>query len=263
MMQLQSGPLPDIDCSGEGFSVSPSLLPCIRHRYSFAGTEITSDFMLPELCAIEHMGEVQPNIAILSFKSDLASALNWAHEPRSFSLDFPGFAEFRVSTAENFSHVLCSDVSVGANATMRHLLLDVVLPRVMAIHSEFMFHAGVVRRGDDAVLIAGPSGAGKSTLCAALDASGDELLSDDGARLVPVEPLAGQYGRPRSGWAREASHGRVFEEISDYTFALAVGYAGSRAGSFRPGRQTGFVSDDRADGPSCSVHLSGDEQLSI
>lgn len=73
-------------------------------------------------------------------------------------------------------------VGVG---TVRHLLLDHVLPRLEACRGHLVLHAAAV--GDDrgAILLAGQGGAGKSTLAASFWAAGYEVLSDDCLLLGP------------------------------------------------------------------------------
>ncbi|WP_417451695.1 HprK-related kinase A [Kordiimonas sp.] len=61
-----------------------------------------------------------------------------------------------------------------------------------------IFHAGVVAKGDEAVLVAAHSGGGKSTLTAALMENGYRLLSDEFAVLRRSEPKLQPYPRPVS-----------------------------------------------------------------
>jgi hypothetical protein len=74
----------------------------------------------------------------------------------------------------------------GTNdATLRHLLLDQVLPRVLAHRGHVVLHAASVRIHERIVAIAGTTGAGKSTLAASFLIAGHPLLSDDGLLLDP------------------------------------------------------------------------------
>ena len=68
--------------------------------------------------------------------------------------------------------------------TLRHLLLDQVLPLAMSAAGEFVLHASAVQVGRDAIVFAGPSGRGKSTLAAACMAAGATLVADDCVRVV-------------------------------------------------------------------------------
>jgi hypothetical protein len=69
-----------------------------------------------------------------------------------------------------------------------HLLLDHVLPRVVALRGDLMLHAaGAVGPSGDAHVLLGETGAGKSTLAAMLAAQGWGLLDDDGVRVTAVD----------------------------------------------------------------------------
>jgi hypothetical protein len=97
--------------------------------------------------------------------------------PRGHRLGFPGLAEFDV--AGRGEEILCRPDAGGSPATLRHLLLDQVLPRVLGSRGSLVLHAGGVVRDGRAVAFLGPSGAGKSTLCAAFAAAGAAILADD------------------------------------------------------------------------------------
>jgi hypothetical protein len=70
-------------------------------------------------------------------------------------------------------------------ATLRHLLLDQVLPLALAASGETVFHAAAVSRHDTTIVICGAAGTGKSTMAAALASGGFTLRADDGV-LVTV-----------------------------------------------------------------------------
>ncbi|MCX2980787.1 hypothetical protein EYC98_07840 [Halieaceae bacterium IMCC14734] len=68
--------------------------------------------------------------------------------------------------------------------SLRHLLLDQVIPRLWSHSGHLVIHASAVRLQDGRVVaFAGESGWGKSTLAAALQARGCQLLSDDSISL--------------------------------------------------------------------------------
>lgn len=71
-------------------------------------------------------------------------------------------------------------------ADVEHLLLDQLLPLVMARLGRLSLHGSAVAWGDDAVAFLGPSGAGKSTLAAfAVRHGGARLVADDQVVLEP------------------------------------------------------------------------------
>lgn len=67
----------------------------------------------------------------------------------------------------------------ACGATLRHLLIDQLLPRAVADQGRLVLHASAVAVEGRAVLFLGASGRGKSTLSAAIARSGAELIGDD------------------------------------------------------------------------------------
>lgn len=106
-------------------------------------------------------------------------------------LRFPELADFLVSG----STITCHPHPGCHEDTLRHLVLDQVIPRVWAHYGHLVLHASAVQLADGRVIaFLGESGWGKSTLAAALQARGSRLLSDDsislrgsgeGVRLIP------------------------------------------------------------------------------
>lgn len=66
-----------------------------------------------------------------------------------------------------------------ANHTLEHLLLDQVIPRLLAGRGHLVIHASLVRFGTQTVAFLGRSGWGKSTLAALLHRHGLTALCDD------------------------------------------------------------------------------------
>lgn len=99
-------------------------------------------------------------------------------------VEFPGAAAFEVSTTTiTLVHDEANDPSLVA-----HLVLDHVLPRVIALRGDLMLHAaGAVGPSGRAHVFIGTTGAGKSTLATALAARGWPLLDDDGVRVIFVD----------------------------------------------------------------------------
>lgn len=92
-------------------------------------------------------------------------------------LRFPDLADFRLST--NVKEVACYPVSNVPDETIRHLLLDQVLPRCLAHQGKIMLHASAVRVEQGLLLFIGDSGAGKSTLAGNFHRAGNLAVSDD------------------------------------------------------------------------------------
>jgi hypothetical protein len=115
----------------------------------------------------------------------------------------------------------------------QHLLLDHVLPLVLAAGGEIVVHGGVISLGGKGVVLLGGSGAGKSTLTAHAWTSGWTLGGDDGAVLTVGDPpmveptyatvrltpattellgLASEASSPIVGKVRIAGEGRPFAQ---------------------------------------------------
>ncbi len=63
--------------------------------------------------------------------------------------------------------------------TIRHLLLDQVIPRIVSHRGGVVLHAGAVKYGSDCIVVVGESGWGKSTLATSLHLQGKQILTDD------------------------------------------------------------------------------------
>ena len=112
--------------------------------------------------------------------------LSFAHLPdgRGFLLRFPDLADFEVS--RDGDRVACAAARALPPVTLRHLLLDQVLPLVLHLRGRLALHASAVHvPGFGAVAFAGPAGAGKSTLAAALALRGCPIVADDCLAFAP------------------------------------------------------------------------------
>jgi hypothetical protein len=103
---------------------------------------------------------------------------------KDFLLRFPALADFVIDG--NGCEIGAWPLSDTDEETLRHLLLDQVLPRVLAHKGRLVLHASAVWVGGRAIAFVGETGQGKSTLAASLHLSGYPLLTDD-AVLVKFE----------------------------------------------------------------------------
>lgn len=98
------------------------------------------------------------------------------------TLRFAELARFDVNARRD--HVVCHPAPGVSDPTLGHLLLDHVLPRLLAERGFTVLHASAVVTGFGAVGFCGETGAGKSTLAASFATAGAPVLSDDALVLA-------------------------------------------------------------------------------
>lgn len=191
--------------------------------YRFAGICVASALTLPELPRAQ--ASLSPRFAIRVAADPVFSPgpFDWQHDwldpngavtligariGRTGFLRVPGIADARLDADGQIA--LWRDPQASIES-VRHALIDQILPRALAHHGELVLHgAAVVIDADHSLVILGQSGFGKSTLTAAF-AKQHRVLTDDclllrvageGVRVVPTYPglrllpdsLAALYG---------------------------------------------------------------------
>jgi hypothetical protein len=114
-------------------------------------------------------------------------ALSCARDGDRYRLGMPGLATFAIDGRART--ITCRARPDLPPATLEHLVIDQVLPRVLTHRGRLVLHAGCVVAGDGAIAFLGDSGSGKSTLCGAFGRAGDAILGDDG---IVVRPTPGR-----------------------------------------------------------------------
>lgn len=112
------------------------------------------------------------NVAIVSAATD-----------DGYLLRFPDIADFfinRIGTS-----IRCRPTPSTSVRTVRHLLLDQVMPRAVAHQGNLVLHASAALIPTGCACFVGPSGAGKSTLASSFQTAGYRLLADDAVWLRP------------------------------------------------------------------------------
>ena len=167
--------------------------------YLFADEPVLADLALPELPlagtagAADHQYRIELLKSIGAFdqgvpsfcwrSSSGAMTLNLVKTAWGNLLRFPHLAMFTIT---NDSRRIGIHPEPGVTTeTLRHLLLDQVLPRLLAHHGRLIVHGSAVQIDDRALVFIGDTGVGKSTLAASFSADGHRLLCDDGIVLTP------------------------------------------------------------------------------
>jgi hypothetical protein len=97
--------------------------------------------------------------------------------PGRFAVSFAGVGEFHIDFSEK--RVCMREAAPASPDTIRHLINDQIVPRILAHEGELVLHAAGIGTDAGAILFVGLSGSGKSTLAASFHNSGYPLLGDD------------------------------------------------------------------------------------
>ncbi len=160
--------------------------------YRFFARAIESSFPIPELRpAAGCRADIQIRIAsppcqfgIFLRNLELPDGTRWARLRRrdsSFQLEFPDTTIFEIGA--DGQTIVCSPCSSLPRGTLRHLLLNQVLPFAFAQGGAVVLHASGVVVDQRTVAFLGPAGFGKSTLAASLG-SHFPVISDDALLLT-------------------------------------------------------------------------------
>ena len=171
-------------------------MPQTSYYYRFAGIELASSVPLPELPRADAVTRLHYHIDIARARlfpdrsadwrhtwigHDGAATLFGARTGDNYFLRFLGNAEARLSAEGAIS--LWYDPAASIES-MRHVLLNQILPRRLAHDGKLMLHAGAINLdAHRCVVVVGDSGLGKSTLSAAFANDGCQVLTDDCVQL--------------------------------------------------------------------------------
>ena len=171
------------------------------HRYSICDLVLASNIPLPELIPAT-VGNTECRFELLAGDLPCADGVEWFHqwtieedgvtedgarreEPwlrlgrcsDAYVLRFPSYAEFII--AKDTNSIRCRPLAHTAEMTVRHLLLDQVLPLILSRRESLVLHASAVLTRHGAIAFAGKTGKGKSTLATSFALEGFPLVSDD------------------------------------------------------------------------------------
>ena len=158
--------------------------------YDFCGQLLQSDILLPELLPSHGPAaewtfrylETQPPPKYYGAGYHRWRSANgevWLQFTKigdSYLLTFPGLADFVVNdTAE----IICYPAENIPRRTIRHLLLNQVLPLALDKKGQMVLHSSAIETPQGIIAFLGIAGRGKSTLAASFAAQGFLLVTDD------------------------------------------------------------------------------------
>jgi hypothetical protein len=202
--------------------------------YSIAGLVIAANWPLPELpeaddSSADWVVEVAPDrrggrFGTLVHRADDPEGRSWCIIRRGgedrYLIRFPQLADFVVQIPAR--RIVCHPDRSTDERVVRHLLLDQVIPRILAIDDGMVLHASAITVLGRAVAFVGPTGAGKSTVAASFAANGARLLADD---FVPLRENAGGFVAVPSypGLRLWPDSAKLFARREDSVVAVAPG----------------------------------------
>ena len=182
-------------------------------QYSVYGVGLSSDIALPELERLTtalHTRQISINVRLRDPGTGDPVAARWFLRSTfsnsdglalcgkiegGYLLRYPGFADFIVDSAGR--ELRCTHVEPGTSPqTLRHLLLDRVLPLVLNLTGHDVLHATAVVTPGGVCAFIGPAGAGKSTLAASFAAAGYTVFCDDCLAVVVNDGILCTPGYP-------------------------------------------------------------------
>src|SRR5215469_13270893 len=159
--------------------------------YRICNIALESDLNLPELeGAKSHAPEIRFQMRRTSL-SDGAEC-EWLHtwtlpdgtpwltigrQARGYLLRFQAMVDFAVSP--DAREIFCYAASNTPSETLRHLLLDQVLPLVLSWRGQLVVHGSAILTPKGSIAFVGDSGSGKSTLASSFSKDGIPVLTDD------------------------------------------------------------------------------------
>ncbi|MBW2732614.1 MAG: hypothetical protein JRH20_09480 [Deltaproteobacteria bacterium] len=148
--------------------------------------------MLPLAELPQQGGEADLTFELVTERATTLPRPNWTHQWRlpngqvtlahareadNHRLSFPRLADFQISA--DGRKIRCLRCPGVAESSIRHLLLDQVLPRIVSHFRHSVLHASAVRLPTGVVAFLGNTGWGKSTLGLSFEKGGHTLLGDD------------------------------------------------------------------------------------
>ena len=185
--------------------------------YRICDSVLGSNVLLPELpsagdspreCSFHLVHTPPPSFTSANWYSESPSPggkawLAFARRGPDYVLRFHGLADFAVSA--DGREIQCFPLPGTQLDSIRHLLLDQVVPLALSRRGRLILHASAVVAPKGAIAFLGASGLGKSTLAASFSQCGFPFLADDclvlkqeGASLLAIPSYPGLRLWPES-----------------------------------------------------------------
>jgi hypothetical protein len=203
--------------------------------YSVCNAALESDLAFSELDEVE-CPEPEFRFTVSQFPASDGGDCEWLHTwslqddtpwlllgrlASGYLLRFPGMADFAVS--QDAREIRCYAGPDTPSATIRHLLLDQVMPLLLSRQGRLVLHGSAVSTPEGAIAFVGETGSGKSTLAASFSEDGMAVLTDDclllqeeGGRLTVISSYPGVRLWPETAVAM-FGEGRPLAEVAHYT----------------------------------------------
>ena len=204
-------------------------------RYRFCDLTVQSAMPLPELHTVNNT-EMGCNFQVLAHRSQEPHSCQWFHQwfspdgevwlalgrfETAYLLRFPGLADFLV--LQDGKSIQCWPCPDTPAATIRHLLLDQVMPLLLSWLGRLVLHASAVSTPEGAIAFVGKTGSGKSTLASSFSEDRAAVLSDDclllqeehgGLTAIPSYPGVRLWPEVADAMFEE---GKPLAEVAHYT----------------------------------------------
>jgi hypothetical protein len=203
--------------------------------YSICNAALESDFAFPELAEVE-CPEPEFRFKVCRAPAGVTWDCEWLHTwslrddtpglllgrlASGYLLRFPDMADFAVS--QDAREIRCYAGPETPAATIRHLLLDQVVPLLLSRQGCFVLHGSAVSTPQGAIAFVGQTGSGKSTLASSFSEEGMPVLTDDclllqeeGGRLTAIPSYPGVRLWPETAHAM-FGEGKPLAAVAHYT----------------------------------------------
>jgi len=165
----------------------------------------------------------------------------WRAADGGFIVTFAELASFALSARGDA--IVCTHRSPGvAIRTLRHLVLDQIMPLVLIRHGRQALHGTAIATRVGIISFVGPAGTGKSTLAGAFCQAGFKAVADDCLSLIDNGRILGVPAYPGL---------RLWEDS-----AAALGHPGGAAVAHYTPKQRSFAAENFDDFPPAPLPLA-------